>query len=192
MRAVVGLGNPGKRYEKTRHNVGFLIIDFFLKELQIPFKAGKGDYYFAEIIRQGERIMLVKPATFMNRSGLAIYQLFKYHPVSAEELLIVYDDFNLPFGTFRFRPYGSDGGHNGIKSILYELKSDIFDRFRVGIGNEFFDAVNHVLSKFSKQELAELNNLLPITKDAICSWIDNGMDNTMNLFNRSYIDRNSN
>ena len=124
MRAIVGLGNPGRKYQKTRHNIGFIIIDSLLDNYKIPLKAGKGDYYYAEVSENDKRLLVIKPTTYMNRSGLAVCQILKYFPLSIEDLLIVYDDFNLPLGTMRFRQSGGDGGHNGIKSIIYNLKTE--------------------------------------------------------------------
>jgi len=184
---VVGLGNPGKKYELTRHNVGFKVVDYIANEYNIPFRAGKGDYYFAEFIRREERILLAKPVTFMNESGRALHQILKYFPVSAEDLLIVYDDYYLPFGTLRFRPEGSDGGHNGMKSIINHLHSNIFDRLRFGIGSDFDDSVSHVLSKFSKSEEKGINDLLPIACGGIENWMDEGIESTMNKYNKMYL-----
>ncbi len=192
MRAIFGLGNPGKKYKDTRHNIGFIILDHLSELYSVPFKAGKGDYYFAEISCHNERVLLVKPTTYMNRSGEAVGHVLRYFPVTREELLIVYDDYNLPLGTIRFRPQGTDGGHNGISSIIYELNSDVFDRLRFGIGTEFRDAVRHVLSGFSRQEQNELTNLVQISGRGIEYWIANGIEDTMNNFNRSYLDENSN
>jgi len=184
---VIGLGNPGKKYELTRHNVGFRVVDYIANEYNIPFKSGKGDYYFAELLRKGERILLVKPVTYMNESGRAIYQILKYFPISEEDLLIVYDDYFLPFGTLRFRPEGSDGGHNGLKSIIYHLHSNKFDRLRFGIGSDFDDSVSYVLSKFSKPEDKLVNKLLPSVLDGIENWIEEGIELTMNKYNKMYL-----
>ena len=187
---LIGLGNPGKRYLNTRHNIGYLIVDQLAAIDNIPFKAGKGDYYYKELILEGESVLVVKPTTFMNRSGLAVKQVFDYFPVSTEDMLVICDDYNLPFGTFRFRKKGTDGGHNGLKSIIYHLQSEDFFRFRFGIGNEFSDAVNFVLEKFNKREREYLNDLLPISNDAIRLLMTQGIDITMNKFNRSFMEDN--
>ena len=121
MRIVVGLGNPGKKYEHTRHNIGFKIVDSYTMLFKSLFKPGKGDYYFTEINDHDERILVVKPTTYMNNSGLAVKHVMKYYPVKLEDLLVIYDDYHLPFGTLRFREKGSNGGHNGVKSIIYHL-----------------------------------------------------------------------
>lgn len=192
MFVLIGLGNPGKRYLNTRHNIGYLVVDQLAAIDNIPFKAGKGDYYYTEFAHHGERILLVKPSTYMNRSGVAVRHVLNYFPVLEQDILIVYDDFNLPYGTIRFRPQGSDGGHNGIRSVIYELQTDSFDRLRFGIGDDFHDAVRHVLAVFAKQELEDLNKLVDISRQGIELWIENSIDETMNNFNRSYLEDNSN
>jgi PTH1 family peptidyl-tRNA hydrolase len=184
---IVGLGNPGKKYELTRHNIGFRIVDYIAHEYIIPFKSGKGDYYFAEISRKRKRILLVKPAAFMNESGLAVYQILKYFPISIKDILIVYDDYYLPFGTLRFRPDGSDGGHNGLKSIIYHLHSKKFDRLRFGIGSDFDESVSFVLSKFSKVEEKKINNLISTAINSIDHWMDEGIESSMNEYNKIHL-----
>jgi PTH1 family peptidyl-tRNA hydrolase len=192
VRVIFGLGNPGRKYHNTRHNIGYKIVDYLSDYFDVPFKAGKGDYYYAELSVQNERVMLVKPTTYMNRSGQAVEHVLKYFPLSEMDILIAYDDFNLPFGTIRFRPQGSDGGHNGIRSIINHLHSNLFDRLRFGIGDDFDEAVNHVLSKFTSTETDQLNKLLEISRKGIEYWIINGIDETMNQYNRSHIEPNSN
>jgi PTH1 family peptidyl-tRNA hydrolase len=191
VRAIFGLGNPGRRYINTRHNVGFEILDTISDYYNVPFKAGKGDYYYSELMLSDKRILLVKPTTYMNRSGNAVKHVLGYFPVSSADLLVVYDDFNLPFGTIRFRPQGSDGGHNGIRSIVYELESDTFDRLRFGIGNEFQDATGHVLTRFSEEENRYLKKLIDICRNGVESWIEHGIDVTMNKYNNSYLEDNT-
>jgi PTH1 family peptidyl-tRNA hydrolase len=190
VRAIIGLGNPGKRYQHTRHNIGYRLVDYFVHKYEIPFKAGRGDYYYGEHSIVGERIVFFKPTAFMNLSGLAVDHILGYFPLQRKDLLIVYDDFNLPLGTLRFRALGSDGGHNGIRSIIYHLNSEEFDRLRIGIGNQFNDAVDHVLSKFTNVEIDRLNELLPIVHEAVICWIKYGVKQTMNQYNRSYFNTN--
>jgi PTH1 family peptidyl-tRNA hydrolase len=192
VRAIFGLGNPGRKYQNTRHNIGYNIIDYLSEYFDVPFKAGRGDYYYTEFSFNNERVILVKPTTYMNRSGECVEHVLRYFPLSETDILIVYDDFNLPFGTLRFRPQGSDGGHNGIRSIINHLHSDSFDRLRFGIGDDFFKAVDHVLSTFTKDESDQLNQLLEISRKGIEYWIINGIDDTMNQFNRSHIEPNTN
>jgi len=191
VRAIIGLGNPGRKYQDTRHNLGYRAIDYFLNRYKIPFKAGRGDYYYGEYALVGERALFIKPTTFMNLSGLAVNHLLTYFPLKRKDLLIVYDDFNLPLGTLRFRSSGSDGGHNGIKSIIYHLETEEFDRLRIGVGDKFSDAIAYVLSNFNNLELQTLNELLPIIHEAIICWIKEGIELTMNQYNRFYLNRNS-
>ena len=187
MRAIIGLGNPGLKYKNTRHNIGFRIVEHLGDELKVSFKAGKGDYYFSEAEIEGQRTLLVKPVTYMNRSGQAVKHLIRYFPLETEDLLIVYDDFHLPFGTLRFRRQGSDGGHNGIKSIIENLGTQEFARCRAGIGSQFDDSVSFVLSNFSRVEQKKLTEWLPIITDGIRYWVAEDIEAAMNKFNRAYI-----
>ena len=191
MFSLFGLGNPGNRYNNTRHNIGFHILDHIAGSNNVPFKPGKGDYYFTEYKFRGDRILLFKPTTFMNLSGQAVSHVLKYFPVTLENILVIYDDFNLPFGTIRFRPQGSDGGHNGIRSIIYELQTEEFNRLRFGIGAEFEDAVQHVLTKFSQQESDQIEKIMQVTQKAVECWITEGIETGMNNYNGSYLEDNT-
>jgi PTH1 family peptidyl-tRNA hydrolase len=186
--AIFGLGNPGKKYQDTRHNIGFIILDYIALNAGIPFKYGKGDYYFADMMFEGEKVMLAKPATYMNVSGRAVYQLSSYFKLSVEDLLIVYDDFQLPLGTIRFRQTGSDGGHNGIKSIIETLGTLSVNRLRIGIGDPSYGMVDYVLSPFSRQDRNIISEILPIVSDGVKCWITQGIERAMTLYNRSYKD----
>ena len=190
MHALIGLGNPGNRYENTRHNIGYLIIDHFSAKKNIPFKPGKGDIFYKEIDIEEQQVLLFKPTTFMNRSGRAVQQILDYFSLSVDQLLIICDDFNLPFGAFRFRKKGSDGGHNGLKSIIYQLQTEEFNRFRFGIGDQFSDASNFVLENFSKKEFKKLNDLLLISTDALHHFIAQGIERTMSKYNRQFVNEN--
>jgi peptidyl-tRNA hydrolase, PTH1 family len=184
---IVGLGNPGKKYAGTRHNIGFEIVDYIADDLQCSFKSGKGEYYYAQTGVGAQKIILVKPTTYMNNSGLAVRQIMDYFSLALADMLIVCDDYNLPWGTFRFRSMGSDGGHNGLASIIYELETDSINRFRFGIGNSFDDAVDFVLSKFDQREREEIKRLLQMAKEAVFCWIEKGVEFTMNRYNRSFL-----
>jgi PTH1 family peptidyl-tRNA hydrolase len=187
MRAIFGLGNPGRKYAGTRHNIGFNIVDFTAENFAISFRSGKGDYEVAETRIGEQKILLVKPTTYMNKSGLAVQQVVDYFALEVRDLLIVCDDYNLPFGTFRFRQGGSDGGHNGLYSIIYELKTDELNRFRFGIGGPVDEAVDFVLSRFDPAEREGIRHLLPIAGEAVKTWIEKGIEATMNSFNRSFL-----
>jgi PTH1 family peptidyl-tRNA hydrolase len=188
--ALIGLGNPGNRYIDTRHNVGYMIADHFLETQNIPFRPGKGDYYYNELEVDGQQTFVFKPTTYMNNSGRAVKRIIEHFSFSLEKLLVICDDFNLPFGAFRFRQKGSDGGHNGLKSIIYQLQTEDFNRFRFGIGDAFSDASYFVLESFSRKESEKLNELLPISTEAIHHWLDKGIQETMNKFNRQFISEN--
>lgn len=190
MHALIGLGNPGNRYKDTRHNIGYLIVDHFSAVKNIPFKPGKGDYYYKELDIRDQQILIFKPTTYMNNSGKAVRQILNHFSLSVDRLLVICDDFNLPFGAFRFRSKGSDGGHNGLKSIIYQLETENFDRFRFGIGDRFSEASEFVLESFSKREFAKVKDLLPISTEAIHHWLDKGMEQTMNTYNRQFISEN--
>lgn len=187
MLAVIGLGNPGRRYYLTRHNAGFLFLDYLAKRFDIPFTPGKGDYYFSETVWKQQELLLIKPVTYMNRSGFAVRQVMEKFSIDIKDLLIVYDDFQLPFGTIRFRVQGSDGGHNGIKSLIYELESDAFKRLKIGIGSEFSNSVDFVLSPFSGMEIAELDNLFHIGFNGIGTLIDTDIEQAMSRYNGNHL-----
>jgi len=190
VQALIGLGNPGNRYEDTRHNIGYLIVDHFSAVKNIPFKPGKGDYYYKELVINDQQVLIFKPTTYMNKSGRAVRQILEYFSLSVDQLLIICDDFNLPFGAFRFRMKGSDGGHNGLKSVIYQLQTEDFNRFRFGIGDEFSNAMSFVLESFSKKEFVKLNDLLPISSEAIHNYLEQGLEQTMNKYNRQFNNEN--
>jgi len=142
MFVVIGLGNPERRYIRTRHNVGFLLLDFMADKFNIPFREGKGDYYFGECEISNKMCLLVKPTTYMNNSGFVLEQIKENFSFDPQNLLIAYDDLHIPFGTIRFRKQGSDAGHNGIKSIIYRLETDLFARVKIGIDNDFENQID--------------------------------------------------
>ena len=162
---IVGLGNPGKQYELTRHNAGFLFADLLadkngVKINKIQFKA-----VTASLTLGGVKCLLMKPQTFMNNSGEAVRQAASFYKIPPERILVVFDDISLPCGRLRIRRKGSDGGHNGIKSIIYHLNSDAFPRVKLGVGEKphpDYDLADWVLSQFKKDELALLLSLIHI------------------------------
>lgn len=156
-RLVVGLGNPGKAYEKSKHNIGFICLDQYAKHNKIKFK--KEPKFFGEIFLDGDNILL-KPKTFMNLSGNAVKAVADYYKIAPSDILVISDDMDLPFAKVRLREQGSAGGHNGLKSIISNLETGEFKRCRIGIDrNDAIDAKDHVLSNFSKSEMKELMNL---------------------------------
>ena len=186
MKLVVGLGNPGKKYQRTRHNLGFLVIDRLAKQNELTVKQKVGDALVGEFERNGEKIVLAKPQTFMNRSGLAVIELLGKYRGTAEDLLVVYDDLDLPFGRIRIRPQGSAGGHGGIKSILECLAGAPFCRVRVGIGRppENVDPVDYVLEPFNTAESSELSEKIDRAAAAVEGILGDGIKRAMERFNR--------
>jgi PTH1 family peptidyl-tRNA hydrolase len=181
---LVGLGNPGVKYKNTRHNLGFRIVEKIAEVIKCRFKSGKGEYLIAESTYSGKRIILAKPLTFMNKSGVAVLDLIQRYNVPQTNLLVILDDINLPFGKFRFRSKGRDGGHNGLASIIYQLKSEAFPRFRVGVGKENMrDPVEFVLSNFDKEERKELPRILNHAAKACLDFVAEGIEKTMNQYN---------
>ena len=164
---IVGLGNPGKQYEETRHNVGFMLLDRLAAASGAVFQtAPKWQSHLAKV--PGSGTILLKPQTFMNLSGRAIQQILSFHKWSPEQMLVIYDDVALPLGTLRFREKGSAGGHNGIKSILQNLGNDTFPRLKIGIGgSQPGEMVGHVLGKFSPDERPLLENTLATALEAV-------------------------
>ncbi|CAN5640969.1 aminoacyl-tRNA hydrolase [soil metagenome] len=196
MKLIFGLGNPGAKYELTRHNIGFIIIDLFAQKHQADFKPGKGDWYEAAIKINDEDVRLIKPTTYMNNSGVAVKEITDKLNDEAnsriKDVLIVYDDIYLKLGTIRLRGSGSDGGHNGIKSINYHLNTDEYPRMRVGIGTEKEvpkeDMIDFVLGKFSSDEIETIKKMMPVYFDCLKSFTETSLLNTMNSFNRSFIE----
>jgi len=151
---IVGLGNPGRQYVKTRHNLGWQVLDRLVEKLKIGFKAGKGEYY-AALLEEGDReIFFLKPTTYMNGSGIAVKEALAFFGKTPADLLVILDDMALPLGKLRLRANGSSGGHNGLESVIYQLQSEEFARLRLGIGTPEAKeaAVGHVLGEFSPEE----------------------------------------
>ncbi len=164
---IVGLGNPGRQYEETRHNVGFMVLDRLAAACGATFQSvPKWQSHLAKL--PGSNTILLKPQTFMNLSGRAIQQILSFHKWPLEEMLVIYDDVSLPLGTLRFREKGSAGGHNGIKSILQHLGNDAFPRLKLGIGaSQPGEMTGHVLGKFSPDEQPLLENMLATALEAV-------------------------
>jgi PTH1 family peptidyl-tRNA hydrolase len=185
---IVGLGNTGSVYAGTRHNIGFAIIDAIAEQRKIILKPGKGEYWISQGTGTCEELVLIKPTTMMNNSGIAVNDVVERFEVEQKDLIIVYDDMQLPLGTLRFRRRGSDGGHNGMGSILYHLQSDEVQRLRCGIGSslkdrEDFDMVDFVLSPFDPAEYGGVREMILRARDALDLWIDEGIESAMNRWN---------
>ena len=184
VKVVVGLGNPGEQYAKTRHNVGWMTLDRLADRAGW---AGRGRTRDASAVAQGRYrgldLVLAKPLTFMNDSGIAVRKLIARERAPLHEVLVVTDDFSLPFGKMRFREGGSHGGHNGLRSIIDELNTEAFPRLRIGIGEPGLDAVDHVLSVFRPDERQRLDELLDAAADAVEAWAREGVSKAANRFN---------
>ncbi|MFS1664158.1 aminoacyl-tRNA hydrolase [Streptococcus sp. zg-JUN1979] len=155
VKMIVGLGNPGSKYDNTRHNVGFMAIDNFVKNLDTTFTEDKTfKAQIASSFINGEKVYFVKPTTFMNNSGLAVKALLTYYNIDVADMLVIYDDLDMAVGKLRFRQQGSAGGHNGIKSIIAHIGSQVFDRIKIGIGRpeKKGTVINHVLGQFSSED----------------------------------------
>ena len=185
---ICGLGNPGRRYRLTRHNIGFIFLEYIQKQLNISFKPGKGEYNYCKAEIDNQPVLLIQPLTYMNLSGLAVSQVLEYFKLNSDDLLIIYDDFHLPFGELRFRKKGSSGGHNGIDSIIYHMNTEVFDRLKIGIGDSFQNSVDFVLSKLSKKERDQIELIMKSAYEAMNVWLTQGIDVAMNQFNRKVID----
>ncbi len=185
MKVIAGLGNPGEKYENTRHNVGFKVIDHLSEHLSIPLNNQKFNGLFGIDEVNGHKICLLKPLTYMNRSGDAIIPLMKYYKVEIDDLLVIYDDLDLIPGKLRLREKGSAGGHNGMKSIIQHLGRQEFKRIRIGIGRpEPGEAVpDYVLKTFRPNQQAPIKEALQRSADACESWIDTPFTQVMNRYN---------
>ncbi len=165
-RIIAGLGNPGRQYEDTRHNVGFMVLDLLARREGVAFHSSPK--WQCQTAKLQDGTLLVKPQTFMNLSGRALSQLLSFHKWPSTDMLVIYDDISLPLGVLRFREKGSAGGHNGIKSILQHLGSDVFPRLKIGIGGCVpGELVGHVLGKFSPDERGTVENTLATACDAV-------------------------
>lgn len=185
---MVGLGNPGTEYESTRHNVGFRVVDELARRLGKRMRSGAGSYLRATAFAADATVVLVKPLTYMNNSGVAVRDLLKEFPTPQKRLLVVCDDFALPLGTLRVRTGGSDGGHNGLASVIALLESKEFPRLRCGIRKEVMppgdQMAEFVLSPFEPEEKDAVTTMIDRAADAVTEFARSGITRTMNLFNR--------
>lgn len=186
---IVGLGNPGKEYERTRHNAGFRAIELLAQKLGCKIDKAKFQGLYAQVNYNGEKLFLLKPQTFMNLSGRAVLQLSAYYSIPPERIIVLFDDISMAPGRLRIRAEGSAGGHNGIKSIISELGSQAFPRVKIGVGAKptpEFDLAAWVLSTFSAKEEKDLSYALENAVDAVLTIIDRGVPEAANRFNGSH------
>ena len=188
MYLAVGLGNPGKEYESTRHNIGFRVIDRLSKDLQIPVSKGQCNALIGQGAIAGHKIILAKPQTFMNLSGISIAELMSWYKIEASHLVLIYDDLDLDIGQLRIKPKGKSGGHKGVESIIDRLKTTEFARVRIGIGKpdqliEGEKGSDYVLSKVPKNEQETIDKACLSAAEAVPLIITEGLEAAMNKYN---------
>ena len=183
---VVGLGNPGTKYENTRHNAGFMVLDSMTEKLGVKVDRAKFHALYGDAVVGGTRVLFVKPQTFMNSSGISVREVANYYKIPADHILIISDDITLPVGRMRLRKNGSAGGHNGLKSIIEELGSDAFPRLRIGVGEKphpDYPLIDWVLSKFTDDEIKTLSSEYGVAKEGIETVISGDIDKAIALCN---------
>jgi PTH1 family peptidyl-tRNA hydrolase len=183
MKAIVGLGNPGNQYAGTRHNIGFMVVDRLAATLGAPTPKSRFKSLVSEVTIGAEKVVLLKPQTYMNLSGDAVRLMGSWYKLYADEILVVLDELDLPFGTLRLRERGSAGGHNGLSSVIQQLGTSEFPRLRVGIGRGRSQAIARVLSRFSEEETRELPDVIDWASEAATIWVKEGAVAAMNQVN---------
>ncbi|MBW7888778.1 MAG: aminoacyl-tRNA hydrolase [Bacteroidetes bacterium] len=193
MKCIVCLGNPGKKYRYTRHNIGFLVAENILQHHPPAIERQNALMDLLSFSLQQEKVLLLIPLTYMNNSGTAVQMVKEDYSLSTNDMLVLYDDFQLPFGTLRIRPKGSDGGHNGIGSVIYSLETEAIPRLRVGVQTaEMPDAHTHetmasfVLSNFTESEMKLLPRIIQLAEEAVFSWLQDGIEKTMSVYNKNF------
>lgn len=184
MKLIVGLGNPGKKYEKTRHNTGFMVLDKLGSILNVEINEEKFNSYICKFKYKNETVILMKPLTYMNESGKAVLEVVNFYKIDIKDILIVHDDLDLPYGKIRIRSKGSNGGHNGMKSIINLLHSEEISRIRVGIEkSSVIPVIDYVLGKVEKDKLDLFNESIDKAALACKSFLDNPIEKVMNEYN---------
>jgi len=185
MKLIVGLGNPGRQYERTRHNLGFRVVDLLAARWNVPMAEGKFSGWWGRTTVAGEPAGLLKPATFVNCSGRAVAEAVRFYKVSLPDLLVIVDDLDLPVGRIRIKPKGSAGGHRGLEDIIGRLGSNEFARVRIGIDKPADgDSVRYVLGEFAADEEPLIERAVARAADAADCWLREGLDAAMNKYNR--------
>jgi PTH1 family peptidyl-tRNA hydrolase len=185
VKVVVGLGNPGSQYVATRHNIGFRVVDLLADRLQVAIAKKEAKSLTGRGLWAGETLLLVKPQTFMNASGEAVRALVDYYRIALSDLLIIYDDLDLPLGRMRMRTKGSSGGHNGVRSIIDYMHTEVFPRLKIGIGAvpEATSGRDYVLSSFSPEEESIVQRVCSAAADAVLVWADSDVEKAMSVAN---------
>ena len=192
MYIIVGLGNPKKEYDNTRHNIGFDVIDVLAEDNRIGMTEKKHKAIIGKGVVAGQKVILVKPQTYMNLSGESVRELIDYYKVDeTEELIVISDDISLDVGQLRIRKKGSAGGHNGLKNIIMHLGHDTFQRVKMGVGEKpkHFDLADYVLGHFSKEERVVMNESIKDACKAIEMMINDDVDGAMNIYNKKKLDK---
>lgn len=186
MKLIVGLGNPGRQYETTKHNVGFMVADLIAEKLGVEFNASPHQALVAEGRYQGNKVLVAKPLTYMNLSGRAVFSLVNWYKIDVQDVVIIYDDMDLEIGRLRIRGKGSAGGQKGMASIIEALGTENLRRVRVGIGRPpaGASAVDHVLSPFSEEEWAVIKEVLPRAAEAALRLTCEDLEKVMNVYNK--------
>ena len=185
MKIITGLGNPGLQYAKTKHNVGFMLLDALAQHLGAsPWKEAFSSLV-SEVYIEGEKIFLMKPQTYMNESGVAVAPMLAYYKVGLEDLVVVHDDMDIPAGMIRIRKKGGSGGHNGIKSIIAHVGGEQFPRIRIGIGRPLsgWSVIDHVLAPFSSEDIPRIHMAIETLLPAVSTMVTDGVDLAMNRYN---------
>ena len=180
---IVGLGNPGKEYDGTRHNIGFAAVDYIADKYNIELNRIKFKGVFGEGFIDGKKVILLKPTTYMNLSGESIREVINFYKISNEEVIVIYDDISLEVGRLRIREKGSHGGHNGIKSIIANLGTDVFPRVKIGVGAPKGNLVWHVLGKFNADEIEILRDTIKAYSDEVSIMVKSDTKEAMNKLN---------
>ncbi len=184
MRLIVGLGNPGKEYENTRHNIGFRMIDRYANEIGTPINKSKFNGLYNEIIINNEKIILLKPQSYINLSGEVVRKFVDFYKIKIDDILIIHDDLDLAVGTYKIKKKGSSGGHNGLKNIEMHLNTQEYKRIKIGISNnKSIDTKDYVLGKLSDLELSELNKVEKIVLDILDDYLKIPFDSLMSKYN---------
>ena len=184
MKMIVGLGNPGKEYENTRHNAGFIIVDKYAEDYNITDFKQKFNGLYAKFTHNKETHILLKPLSYMNLSGTVIKKYASFYKIKPEDILVIHDDLDLPVGKIKIKPKGSSGGHNGIKNIIENLRTEEFPHFKVGISKDpNIPYMNYVIGKFSKSDLEKIHTICAFSTEIIDYFLDNDIEKVMSKYN---------
>lgn len=182
---ITGLGNPGQKYKNTRHNVGFMVLDKISEKLSTKIEKVKFKGLLGDTNYKNKKVILLKPHTYMNLSGESVKDAASFYKIPIENIIIIYDDMDLPIGRIRIRSKGSSAGHNGLKSIIYQMSSENFSRIKIGIGKpqNKVKSKGHVLGKFSDEEREKIDEILDVAANAALTIVEHGADEAMNRYN---------